>query len=586
VPVTVVRPWEGYESLAEVVTARAAKAPDETAIVLYRDDDSELPITAGQLHHEASRYAGVFRNVGVKEGDVVIISLDHSSDVFSSFWGALYLGAIPSIFPAQYPIFDPSVYARHIGSVINSSGIRLVVTTSEMEPILGTELRDLDCSILSPDSIAAEVDEKSLGIQPTFSTGESPAYIQFTSGATGLQKGVLLSHRAVLNFVTAMTEQRAVGPGDVVVNWMPLYHDFGLFAGLIMPMSAGIRTVLISTFKWVRSPRVMIEAVDRYRGSFCYIPNFAYRHLMKSVPAADVGRYDLSSLRTLGCGGEMVSYNDQQAFLEHFSSSGLKAEALAVGYGMAEDTVVVALTRVGERARVDWVDAKSLQEGGTADPVDREAAGARPVLSCGPPVPGAEISVVDEHGGLLEDRIVGEIIIRTNALFSGYYGRDDLTEEVMNDGWYSTGDLGYIAEDDVFVCGRKKDLIIFRGGNYYPEDFEAVANEIPGIAPGRVVAFGIKDDRIGSEKIVIVCDLKKDVDREEKYEIERELRSRIFKELNVALSELHLTQKGWVVKTHNGKLARGANREKYERELAKKRETGDVAEVVGLPRSG
>ena len=205
-----------------------------------------------------------------------------------------------------------------------------------------------------------------------------------------------------------------------------------------------------------------------------------------------------------------------------------------------------------------------LQINKRAVPLPAQAPGSLATVSCGVPVAGGEIRILDEEGQPLPERQVGEIIIRTNALFSGYHGQPELTAQVMKDDWFYTGDLGYMAGGHLYICGRKKDMIIVAGRNVYPEDLEAIANMVPGIYSDRAVAFGVFDEQLGSERIVMVCDLKRKAGDAEKIDIERELRRRVHQELDVTLGEVHLVKKGWVVKTINGKIARSANREKYK----------------------
>jgi len=191
------------------------------------------------------------------------------------------------------------------------------------------------------------------------------------------------------------------------------------------------------------------------------------------------------------------------------------------------------------------------------------------MISCGFPVEGTQVQVVDERGEPLPERRVGEIILRSDCMLSGYYRRPELTEEAIRSGWYFTGDMGYLAEGELFVTGRKKDLIIVGGKNIYPQDLEAIASQVPGIAPGRSAAFGVYDAEVGSEKIVMVCEVEDGglaaVDRKA---LEMELRKRVVQQSEVALSEIRLVSRRWLIKTSSGKVSRAANRDKYLREFA------------------
>jgi len=234
---------------------------------------------------------------------------------------------------------------------------------------------------------------------------------------------------------------------------------------------------------------------------------------------------------------------------------------------MAENTLAATVTKIRDQVSVDWVDVRSLYDERRAVPTHSNQKRSIPVVSCGLPLDGVDVGIVDSSRNHLPERSVGEIAIRTGFLFSGYHLNSELTAEVMYDGWYYTGDIGYMAKGHLYVCGRKKDLIIKGGQNIHPEDLENIANTVSGIKAGKAVAFGINDPRTGSEKIVMACELVSGVDKNDRANMSRELRRRVFHELYVSLSEVRFVERGWVVKTYNGRMVRSANRTKYLQEL-------------------
>jgi acyl-CoA synthetase (AMP-forming)/AMP-acid ligase II len=253
--------------------------------------------------------------------------------------------------------------------------------------------------------------------------------------------------------------------------------------------------------------------------------------------------------------------------LERFAPYGFRKEALATCYAMAENTFAVTQSQPGQPLEVDWVQRHPLQHENRAIPLDPTAPEAISVVSCGLPLAGAELVIVDEAGQVLPERHVGEIIIHSNSMLSEYYRRPDLTGQAIHDGWYYTGDMGYLAEGQLYISGRKKDLIIVGGKNIYPQDLEAIANEVPGLYPGRTVAFGVSDERLGSEGIIMVCELAQTPDVTEMKAVESQLRRRIVQDLDVTLTDVRLVDKRWLLKTSSGKIARPANREKYLQEF-------------------
>jgi acyl-CoA synthetase (AMP-forming)/AMP-acid ligase II len=552
-----------YRTLIEPVTERARRDPDRPSVVLIGEDGSEETVTAAQFLANAADYAAVLRAAGIRPRDIVILVMRHSKELLSAFWGALYLGAIPSIFPFLSEKLDRSLYVQQVRILVAHCRARAVIASPQFKPDLAALLEGVDCQIFATDEVPRRAAAE--GQPPHEAMPETVALLQHSSGSTGLQKGVALSHRAILNQVRGYGRAVALSESDVIVSWMPLYHDGGLIAGCVMPLVAGVRLVLISPFHWVRDPKVLFQAVHRHRGTLTWLPNFAFNHCARNVRDRDLVGVDLSRWRVINA-AEPVRWDSHRLFLERFGRYGLTERALAVAYGMAEATLFVTATPIDESPHVDWVEIRALQEERRALPAAPEAAGSTPMTSCGFPIEGAEIGIVDDEGRRLPERRVGEIVVRAHCLFSGYYLRHDLDAKVLRGGWYFTGDMGYLADGQLYVSGRKNDLIIVGGKNIYPNDLEAIANEVPGVRPGRAVAFGVPDPRLGTEAVVMVCEVNGSTGSDETRRIESELRRRIAQQTEVTLHDVRLMDRRWLIKTSSGKLARTANREKYLRE--------------------
>ncbi len=557
-----------YQTLTEPVIARAGQDPDHLTLVYLGEDGSVARINAGEFHRRALNFACALQNIDIGEEDLVILVLPHSQALLSAFWGALYRGAIPSIFPFLTEKLDPDIYRERVRALVAHSGAKAVITYPAFKEDLSALLAEVDCRALSIDEIEkanlpqvqTPEDEASLWKTPD---GEKIAFLQHSSGTTGLQKGVALSHRAVLSQIREYGQTLQLAPEDVIVSWLPLYHDMGLIAGFVMPIAAGIPLVLMSPFQWVRDPKILLSAIQEYKGTLCWLPNFAYNHSVRKIRARKLEGLDLSSLRAVINCSEPVRDDSHQMFVERFAPYGFRESALGTSYAMAENVFAVTQSEMGKPPRVDWVELRTLQEARQAVPASPDDPDATPMVSNGPPIGGVEIAVVDESGERLPERRVGEIILRGSSMLSGYYRRPDLTAEAIKDGWYYTGDMGYLAEGELYVSGRKKDLIIVGGKNVYPQDLEAIANEVEGIHPGRAVAFGLMDEAMGSEKIIMVCELLDPVDEEATRLIERALRTSIVQQTEVTLAGVRLVEGAWVLKTSSGKIARSANRDKY-----------------------
>jgi acyl-CoA synthetase (AMP-forming)/AMP-acid ligase II len=481
------------------------------------------------------------------------------------------------MFPTLTEKLDPEIYMGSMAELVKLSGVAMVLTSTEFKPALRPSL---PCPVYSSTELAAArppgspPDQQALCHQYPSSSqraavGRRPsavdiAFLQHSSGTTGLQKGVALSHTAVLNQVAAYSDAIQLHENDVVVSWLPLYHDMGLIAGFLMPLIQGAPLVLMSPFDWVQHPALLLQAIHDHHGTLCWLPNFAYNHCARRIRRRDSEELSLASMRLFVNCSEPVRHDSHQMFLERFAENGLRPEMLGVSYAMAENTFAVTQTPAGRPATVDLIDGEALEKNGYAKTTTSDAPAAQPRVSCGPPIANTEVKVVDDQSRPLAERYVGEIAIRSDCLLTGYYRRPDL-RPFDDEGWYLTGDMGYIAGGELYVAGRRKDLIINAGKNIYPADIEAVVNEIPGIHAGRAVAFGVPDEREGTELIAVVAEVKT-TNEEERRVIGRAIRQEVARRTMVTVSYVHLVGPKWLLKTSSGKIARGANREKWLRE--------------------
>jgi acyl-CoA synthetase (AMP-forming)/AMP-acid ligase II len=539
------------QTLVSAMLERAQREPQRPALTFILNG-AETRINAGQLAAEAQAYAARLAAAGVGAGDLVVLVLQHSLDLVYAFWGAALLGAVPSIFPFLTEKLDPDLYRQRVKTLVEHSKAKVVLTYPEFQAPLSELLPRT--TVLSTGEHAATASKA-----PAHIANDDIALLQHSSGSTGLQKGVALSHRAVLRHIEAYGKAIHLDPEtDVVVSWLPLYHDMGLIAGFVMPIVTGTHLVLMSPFEWVRQPAMLLDAISRLGGTLCWLPNFAYNHIARSLRG---GEYDLSSLRAVINCSEPAYAESHTALLEKLRPFGFQESSLAVSYAMAENTFAVTQTDLGKPQRVDIVEIAALQERGEARP---SAAGKR-VVSCGAPIESVELRILDPERKPLPERRVGEIALRSEFMLSEYYKRPDLTAaSLTTDGWYLTGDMGYIAEGELFITGRKKDLLIVGGKNIYPQDLEDIANRTQGIHPGRAVAFGVFDERLGSEKVVVVAEAAEGADTNA---AEQALRAKVVQETEVTLGDLRFVPRGWIIKTSSGKHARTDNREKYMREF-------------------
>jgi len=389
--------------------------------------------------------------------------------------------------------------------------------------------------------------------------------LQHSSGTTGLQKGVALSHQAVINQMTSYSKALQMRESDIIVSWLPLYHDMGLIACWLMPILLGYPLVIMSPFDWIRAPYRLLQAVSRYKGTLSWLPNFAYNFCAQKIRDRDLVGVDLSSWRAISNCSEPMRWESHQAFYDRFRNLGLRYEVLCTCYAMAENVFAVTQGGVQNPVVFEDIDREILQIERMAIPVSGGKPDVR-MLGAGKSIPDTLISILDSKGLSLPDRHVGEVAIKSNCMLSGYYHRPDATEKAFINGWYLTGDYGYLVDGELYITGRKKDLIIVGGKNIYPQDLELLAYEVPGVHAGRASAFGVFNEKSGTEDVFLVAEVDSN-DPVERQRISDGIRANVTRGSAVALRFVHLVGKHWLVKTSSGKTARSANREKFLKEM-------------------
>jgi acyl-CoA synthetase (AMP-forming)/AMP-acid ligase II len=351
---------------------------------------------------------------------------------------------------------------------------------------------------------------------------------------------------------------------DKIASWLPLYHDMGLIAAFYLPLVYGVPVVQLSPIEWVSAPVSLLQQVSRERATACWLPNFAYNLLADRTRDEDLEGVRLDSLRLLVNCSEPVRAESHAKFARRFERWGLRPGALTACYAMAETTFAVTQTRPGAPARPLAVDRGELARGNVV-PVADPAAG-RVCVSSGAPISGCQVRIVDDARRDLPPGRVGEIAITSVSLFDGYRNYPEKTAAVLQDRWYYSGDLGFLHEGECFVIGRKKDLIIVAGNNVSPEDVEDAVGQVPGVLPGRVVAFGADDERNGTESLCVVAESPLESPAEQ-----RALRVAILQAgmaIDLTISRVYLAPPRWLIKSSAGKPARATNRQRALAELA------------------
>ena len=573
-----------YRNLIEALEAAPAERPFVTEWI---DEDEQQTVTFAEFRGRARVQAGVLGESGVKSGDRVVIIMPQGIAAMETFVGAMMQGGVPAFL--AYPNFkvEAEKYRSGLAGVTANLKAKVVVIDEDFpEEMLGhvslgagTTIvrsggneRARDCARgdrAEKGSINRRVDKRADEFDAHEIDSDALAFIQHSAGTTGLQKGVALTHSAVLRQVGYLREALKIdGQTDRIYSWLPLYHDMGLIACFMLPMACHVPVVMQSPLDWVMHPETMLEIISDNECTLAWLPNFAFQFVPRRVPKERWPQYDLSRVRALINCSEPVRASSMGEFHKAFAATGLKKGAMQSSYAMAENVFAVSQSDIEGRSgpvRI-WVDGQEFRSAHRIVPVGQGTAGAMPFASSGRLLPRHEVRIVSDSGEPVGGNLVGEILVKSDCLFEGYYNRADLTEKAIMEGWYHTGDLGFYLDGELYVVGRKKDLLIVGGENIYPQDIEEIASAHKAVHDGRVIAMGVYNPDLGTEEIVLVAEVEDERLLERAGEIEREIREKVVAGLGVVVRTIFLKPPKWIVKSTAGKPARAATREKLFRE--------------------
>ena len=524
-----------------------------------------VPITFDQLHQGASAYAQAYRSQGLQPGDLVFIIMGHSPHLLHAFLGALLAGCVPSFLPFPSEKQDPAHYWETHRTLFRRTGARLIVTEARFEADL--RRADPDRRLLLRESVRVA---DAVRLAPPALDPEAMAFLQHSSGTTGLKKGVVLTHRLVVEQAVRYAGMLGLGSADRIVSWLPLYHDMGLIACFILPLMFGVELILLDPFEWVYEPALLFRMAQAHGATLAWLPNFAFQHLCHMVDLET--RSELGGMRAVISCSEPCKDETMERFLARFGPMGVRVDQLQACYAMAEAVFAVTQTPLGRPLDRVVVDRQAFQGSHRAQPPEPGAAALTfPVT--GVPVPGLALRILDGERRPLPEGMVGEIAIAGPCVFSGYFG-DAESGRCFADGFFLTGDLGFMTEGRLVVSGRKKDVIISRGKNYYAHDIELIASAVAGVKPGRVAAFAVYNEASGTEDVIVVAERDPGAAGPDPVLV-REIKRRLELELDLPV-RARIVPARWLCKTTSGKVSRADNQAKYLAEL----------KLAGDPRPG
>ncbi len=548
-------------TLIEVLEWHVKQHPERLHVRILGDEGEQDALTYAQLWHGAEQLAAGLQQRGVQVGDTVAIMLPTGRDYFFSFYAILLGGAIP------VPIYPPlrrsqlEDHLRRHSGILNNCQASTLITMPEAKVV--AQLLKSQVETLRNVVTVADLASRSEGYNRPVMGPFDIAFLQYTSGSTGNPKGVVLTHANLLANIRAMGEAVEADANDVFVSWLPLYHDMGLIGAWLGSLYFSVLLVVMSPLSFLTRPQRWLWAIHQYRATLSASPNFGYELCLKRLTDEDLKGLDLSCWRSAFNGAESVSPETIEGFSRRLKAAGFRAESMMPVYGLAESAVGLAFPPLNRMPRIDCVQREKFTSTGKAVATGPSDRNALCFATSGYPLQGHQVRIVDDNNRELPEREQGYLQFRGPSATSGYYRNPQATKNLFKQGWLDSGDLAYIAEGEIFITGRSKDVVIRAGRNIYPHEVEEAVGNIDGIRKGCVVAFGTLDSHTGSERLVIMAETR-ETDVGVRETLQKKILTLTSDLIGSPPDEVVLVPSHTVLKTSSGKIRRSACREIYE----------------------
>jgi fatty-acyl-CoA synthase len=537
-------------------------------IALFPDFANPVRLTGPEIVALSTKLAADCVS-SANEQQVVLLLLPHSVELFLLHIGLVLRGLYPAVLPWPTTRVDRAKYQRNLLHQLNHLAAGCLITVPSLAhnlrnavpfPVVGCELKGVDerQQLFPAEVDLTGTDHHSCMVPVPPSTPGDCVFFQFSGGTTGSQKSVAISARMLVNQLDRLADTLQFAREDGTASWLPLYHDMGLISCLWLPLWTGAPSVHLSASDWLLNPQLLFRYLEEFNATFCWLPNFAFSYLAQRQHEMSRS-YSLSHVRAFVNCSEPVRSGSMRDFSTAFEPWGVRPEALQASYAMAENVFAVTQTPVGSRPCTWPRERVTGSRGRSAFSLEDDV-----FVSSGQPLPDMEIRVMAADGTACAPGIAGEIQIRTPSLFDGYFTREGCSRGSFTaDGWYGTGDYGFIGDRDLYVIGRTKDMVIVGGQNVFPEDIEYVSSEVPGVYPGRVVAFGLADQQYGTESLAVVAELRGPFSEEKALRVEGEIRKAVLAFSGIAPRHVAVVPERWILKSTAGKISRRETKERF-----------------------
>jgi fatty-acyl-CoA synthase len=515
------------------------------------------PYPYSELREDALANAHRLMKAGVRPGDRIALVAETGTHFAAMFFGAIYAGAWPVPLPLPTSFGGRESYIEQLSVQLQSSDPRILFYPDELASMAHAAAEAGGIEGLTYEDFTAR--HAPAGPLPQ-AAPDDIAYLQYSSGSTRFPHGVAITHRQLLENLTAHGYGMALRDGDRCVSWLPWYHDMGLVGCFLSPVANQVSVDYLKTEDFARRPLAWLDLISRNAGTtISYSPTFGYDICARRIGSqTDVsGRFDLSRWRLAGNGADMIRPDVMQAFVDAFAAAGFDAHAFTPSYGLAEATLAVSIMPPGEGIVVELVEETQLSGG---DINAHRPQRYRAIVNCGKPVRGMTIEIREEDGTPLPEKAIGKVWCTGGSVMVGYFRDEEATEACMKDGWLDTGDMGYLSEGYIYIVGRAKDMIIVNGRNHWPQDIEWAVEQLPGFKAGDIAAFAITTP--GGEEtpaVLVQCRTSDQAERARLRDLIRE-KVRAITGMNCVVE---LVPPRTLPRTSSGKLSRAKARTLY-----------------------